>query len=163
MNLTARDLMQRNVHVVGPDMTLPDLERKFLAEKVSGFPVVENAFLLGMVSHTDVVRQLCVERSLAEVVSDYYRDATGFHEIPLATFEEIADRVGERIEGLRVKDVMIRKLITVHPEQPLRVVAQELVDKRIHRVPVVQGGRLLGIVTTIDLVRLIADERVIPA
>lgn len=159
MDLTASEVMHRNVSVVDSEMTLPRLERAFLDHRVSGFPVVDDGRLVGIVSRSDIVRQLCVERSVAEMTSDFYRDEQGFHVVPMETFEQVADRVGERIEELRVKDVMIREIIHVSPEQPLRIVAQILVDKRIHRVPVTDEGRLVGIITALDLVQLIADGR----
>lgn len=157
MNLTARDIMHTGVHVVGPNVTLPELEREFLSAKVSGFPVVEDGALVGIVSRSDIVRQLCVERTLAQDTSDFYYDEAGFQESPLETFEQVADRVGERIERLRVKDVMVRKVHTVAADQPLKVVAQLLVDKRVHRLPVTHEGQLVGIVSTLDLARVIAD------
>jgi CBS domain-containing protein len=44
----------------------------------------------------------------------------------------------------------------------VRDVAATLLARRVHRLPVVDGGRLVGIVTSMDLVRLIAEERVRP-
>jgi len=159
MDLTAIDVMRRNVSVVDSEMLLPQLERAFIERRVSGFPVVDDGRLVGIVSRSDIIRQLCVERSVAEMTSDFYRDEQGFHVVPMETFEQVADRVGERIEELRVKDVMIRDIIHVDPTQSLRVVAQILVDKRIHRVPVTDDGRLVGIISALDVVQLIADDR----
>ena len=42
--------MEADVRTVGPEMTLPELERAFLSEKVSGFPVLEDGNLVGIVS-----------------------------------------------------------------------------------------------------------------
>jgi CBS domain-containing protein len=130
-----------------------------LKERVSGFPVVDKGELVGIVSRSDIVRQLFLEHQAAESTSDFYFDAAGFHETPLVTFEQVADRVGERIEQLQVKDVMNRTLVKVSPDQSLAQVAQTLADHRIHRVLVCDEGRLVGIVTTLDLVRLIANRR----
>lgn len=160
---SARDVMQTAVRSIKPDKTLPELEEAFLEARVSGFPVVEKEKLLGIVSRSDVVRQLCVERSLAESLSDYYRDALAFSEDPTESFAEIAGRVGRRIEDLRVGDVMVTALITVSPDTPLDEVARTLVERRIHRVPVTEDGRLVGIVSSLDLVRLLAEKRAVPA
>ncbi len=162
MTWTARDLMHGAVHTVDPDMSLADLERSFLRTGVSGFPVVEDGRLVGIVSRSDVVRQLSVERSQAETISDYYREATGIEDAE-ASLEDIAERVGARLERLRVADLMIRRLITVSPEQPLGEVARILLEHRIHRLPVTEAGRLVGIVSSLDLVRLFAEDRVKPA
>lgn len=163
MTWTARDIMHEKVRTISPDRTLPELEEAFLRERVSGFPVVDRGRLVGIVSRSDLVRQLCVERSVAELISDYYREALAFAEDPVESLASIAERVGQRIEHLRVADVMIRRLITVPPDAPVAEVAQTLVEHRIHRVPVTDAGRLVGIVSSLDLARLIAEGRFQPA
>jgi len=162
MNLTARDIMRTSVHVVDPDLPLRDLDREFIDKKVSGFPVVLRDKLVGIVSRSDIVRQLYVEQSLAEMVSDYYREGQGFPDEPGLTARVVADQVGERFEQLRVKDVMIRELLTVSPQQSLRSVAQMLFGHHIHRVLVTEDERLVGIITAMDLVRLIAEGTLQP-
>ena len=157
--LTVADIMQVAVKTVPSSMSLPELEEHLLEAKVSGFPVVDMGELEGVVSRSDVVRQICAERDVAEHTSDFYFDATGFHEAPMESFEEIAARVGERIENLSVKDVMIRNPFTVAMSQPISDVARRFVHDHVHRYPVTDKGTLVGIVTTMDLVRLIADRR----
>jgi CBS domain-containing protein len=156
--LTAADIMQLNPQTVRSDMSLPQLEVQLLTSRVSGFPVVDSGRRLeGLVSRSDVIRAICKERELASKVSDFYRDDTGFHEVKLESFVDIADRVGERIEGMRVADVMIRTPKTVHANWLISQLANEFFENRIHRLPVVDGADLVGIVTTLDLVRLITN------
>jgi CBS domain-containing protein len=159
MDLTARDVMQADVQVVSPDKRVTDLDRDFLARQVGGFPVVDAGRLVGIVSRSDVVRQLCVEQSLAENISDYYRERCEYNVDPVESLAEIGARVGARIEMLRVRDVMSRKIISVSPQHSLREVGLTLTKHGVHRVPVTEGGRLLGIVTTLDLVRLVAESQ----
>ncbi|MBW2282401.1 MAG: CBS domain-containing protein [Deltaproteobacteria bacterium] len=158
MGLTARDVMQGEVHVVDSKMKLSGLQDAFLEKGVSGFPVVDNGRLVGVVSRSDVVRGLAVERSRAGMVSDYYRssDAVGA-EADHASFDAVAAQTGVRVANMTVSDVMAPSPTTVPADQPLREVAQMLVDQHIHRVPVVEGERLVGILTSLDVVRLVAD------
>jgi CBS domain-containing protein len=158
MGVRVRDVMRTDVGTVGSEMSLPDLERAFIDRKRSGFPVVDAGRLVGIVSRSDVVRQLCVEQTLAEQVSDFYA-GEGVASV-VESFEAIGERVGSRIETLRVRDVMSRRLITVSPDEGLSAVARRLVEHGIHRLPVVEGERLLGLVSSLDLVRLFAEERV---
>lgn len=158
--LTAGDVMQAAVRTVRSTMTLPEFESKVTIEHVSGFPVVDDGSLVGIVSRSDVVRQICAERDLAKKTSDFYFDETGFHESQLASLKDIADRVGERIEGLCVKDVMVRNPHTVALNQTVSEVARCFVAHGVHRLPVTDQGTLVGIITTMDLVRLIADNRI---
>lgn len=159
MMLTARDVMTTALRVVNPEMSLPELERAFIDERVHGFPVVENGRLVGIVSRSDIVRQLCVEQSLAEMISDYYREGSGYENNAGASLQKIGDQVGERMERLRVCDVMTRAPHLIAPETPIREVARLMVEADIHRIIVGEGGRMVGLITSGDLVRLIAQGR----
>ena len=141
-------------------MALPELERAFVRAKVSGFPVVDGDQVVGVVSRSDIVHQLDLEHQTAQRTSDYYCDTGGFHELPVATNVEIAGRVGERMEQLTVGDVMHRQVFAVPPDQSLRAIAETMVDNNIHRVLVTQEGRLLGLISTTDFVRLYAEGRI---
>jgi len=157
MDLLVKQVMRRNVNTIAPEATLPELEQTLVKLGIGGLPVVDHSELVGVVSRSDIVRQLLLEHELAENTSDFYFDQEGFHEAPLVTFEQMAQRVGERIEQVRVREVMSQNLIAVSPEQPLRYVAQTMTDRHVHRVLVTEHGRLVGIVTSLDLVRLIAN------
>lgn len=158
---TAADVMQVAVKTIPSSMTLPELEKKLLEGKVGGFPVVDAGKLVGVVSRSDIVSQICAEREVAQKTSDFYIDEAGFHETPMKSWADIADRIGERLEQLRVSDVMVRNPLTVSLEQPISELAQRFIELRVHRLPVTDGHTLVGIVTTTDLVRLIAEKRLL--
>ena len=154
--LRARDIMTENVVTVGPDTSLPRLEELFAAEHVSGFPVVEDGALVGVVSRADIVRQLWIERSVAVVRSGFYSGGAEAEDSRVP-FSKVAERIGTSLETLRVRDLMVASLVTVTPDSPVRDIANVLIGQRIHRVLVADGTRLRGIVTTFDVVRLIAE------
>jgi CBS domain-containing protein len=163
MGITAADVMCTAVMTAAPRDKLVDVERSFISERVSGVPVVDDGRLVGVVSRSDIVRQLCVEQSLSEEVSDYFRQYQGFVDETTEAFEAIADRVGRRIEHLCVRDMMIRRLVTVGPNDPLAHVARQLTEHHIHRVLVVEDECLLGIISSLDIVRLVGDEKLVEA
>lgn len=158
-HFTAADIMSGGIRTVPPQMTLPELEEAFVRDQVTGFPVVHAGKLVGVVSRSDIVRQLCTERQVAETVSDFHYDERGFHEVEMESLQQIADRIGERIESSSVADVMNKRPYTVPPDMPIREVAHQFIRHHVHRLPVTDQGALVGIVTTIDLARLIADGR----
>ena len=162
MDMIATEVMRRSVRSVDASMPLPDLERAFVQAGVSGFPVIDGDQVVGVVSRSDIVRQLDLEHQTAKRTSDFYCDADGFHEVLLKTSSQVADRVGERMEQLTVGDVMHRQIFAVSPDQLLRAIAQTMVDNEIHRVLVTQEGRLLGLISTSDFVRLYAQGRIKP-
>lgn len=158
--LVARDIMHPKPKIVSPKTKLPDLQRALLSERVSGYPVVEEGRLVGVVSRSDVVRHLTVEQSVGEMLSDYQRDPGG--EVADEAFlDRVAQHLGRRMEKLLVSDVMITAVISVAPDAPVEALARTLVEHRIHRLPVVDGGRLVGLVSSTDLVRLVAEGRLV--
>jgi CBS domain-containing protein len=150
------DIMQKKVKTIGPDKTLPDLERELLRWRIGAMPVVERGKLVGIVSRSDVVRQLCLERSLGEAMADAYRDQTDAAFVAQSQ-TSIAVEIGQRMERLRVRDVMIRDVLTVAPDLPVTKAAQILIERRIHRLPVVENGKLVGIVSSLDFTRIVAE------
>jgi CBS domain-containing protein len=162
MDLTAGQVMRRGISTVPKTLPLPALERAFVDCGVSGFPVVDGEELVGVVSRTDVVRQLSSEQELAARTSDFYRDAEGFHEIPVLNTAQVAERIGQRMQELTVADVMHQQLHTVGADQPLRAVADKMVDNDVHRVLITREGRLLGLISAMDFARLYAQGRLKP-
>ena len=157
MKRSIADIMQKKVKTIAPDKTLPELERELLRWRIGAMPVVERGGkLVGIVSRSDVVRQLCLERSLGEAMADAYRDQTdaGF---AVQSQTAIAGEIGRRMEGLRVSDVMIREVLTVPPDLPVAKAAQLMIERRIHRLPVVENGKLVGIVSSLDFTRIVAE------
>lgn len=158
MARTVADLMQKKVLTIAPGKTLPELERALLRSRVGAMPVVERSGkMVGIVSRSDVVRQLCLERSLGEAMADAYRDQTDEAFVEKSR-RDVAEAVGKRMEQLCVRDVMIRDVVTVPPDLPLGKAAQLMLERRIHRLPVVESGKLVGIVSSLDFTRLVAER-----
>ena len=158
--LTVSAVMQSDPRTVGPDMTLSHLEQMFLTSGFTGFPVVQEDCLVGVVSRTDVVRSLVTEQSRAEQVSDYYSalGPAGADAAP-ESLEKAAAQVGVRIAGLKVEDVMIHNVVSIGSGEPIQALAKLMVEGHLHRLPVVDGERLVGLVTSMDLVRCFAEGR----
>lgn len=157
MALAARDVMKEKIVTAEPTLSAADLERLLNQERISGAPVVEQGRLVGVVSRADIVRAVADAEDGADVVLDYYRDIAG----ATPTKSEHARLAGERAESLRVSDLMSRQLVSVAPTATLREVAAALTEHGIHRVLVAEGSRLLGVISTLDLVRLLADGRLV--
>lgn len=158
MAIVVKDIMKARVVCVTSGTTLPELDRRFIAHHVSGFPVVDDGRLLGMVSHFDVVRRFVVEHAQAEVLVGAYGDEVGEHVLQ-GELDEIAGCVGLRMDHLCVRDIMNPIVISVSPGDLVEKAARLLVEHHIHRVPVVDGQRLVGIVSSLDLVRLLGEGR----
>lgn len=162
--LTVERIMQAKPRTVPPDMPLLQLDQLFLTEEVSGFPVVQEDRLVGVISRSDIVRSLATERSRVEQLSGFHHVLDEFTpDESMQSLDEIAAQVGVRFAELTVEDAMVRNVVTVEYSEPLKRLAEIMVEGHLHRIPVVNGGRLVGLVTTIDLARAIAEGLLVEA
>jgi len=155
MPILARDVMQARVVTVEPSLPAAELEQLLDRECISGAPVVEAGHLIGVVSRADLAGAGAAAGDEADSLLAYYEDVAG----AAPSRRDRARLAGERAASLRVRDLMQTQLVTVTPDASVRKVAAALVERRIHRVLVVEGERLVGIVSSLDLVRLLADGR----
>ena len=98
-----------------------------------------------------------VERSRAGTFSDYFRSDDESPEAERAEVLKEEDFVSARMSGLTVRDVMSKPHFVAGPDTPLRDVARLMVHERIHRLPVVDDDTLVGIVSSLDLVAVLAN------
>jgi CBS-domain-containing membrane protein len=139
-SLKARDVMRRRVFTLRPEDTLREAARLFLAKNVTGAPVVDAAGrVVGVVSQRDFVRRADeVDRGRAPA---FYREGERLR---------LAPPVNAAAQA-RVRDAMTVVVLSVAPETPARAVARLMTAKRVHRVLVVDSGRLAGIISSLDL------------
>ncbi len=157
MTLLAKDIMTTELVSVGPDVNLLELESTLRQARISGAPVIKNGKLIGIISRSDIARQLVVEDTYAEVA---YSLLEGFYGKEQEAADSISDRVGERLRAMRVADAMVTAVDSVRPDTPLVELAHKMLTHRHRRMAVTDAaGKLLGIVTASDLVRLISDGK----
>jgi len=153
-----RDVMKAEVVKISPEATAPEIQREFLRARVGALPVVaSDGRLQGIVSRSDIVRQQSVEQSLAELASSGI-DADLSAPAGRLSLDSIGEAVGRRLARLRARDLMIRDVVTVSPDDSLAEAAHRMLDRRIHRLPVVEEGRLVGILSAFDFVTLYAER-----
>jgi CBS domain-containing protein len=154
MALQVADVMRKDVLCLRPGMPLTELESWLLEERVGGAPVVEDGRLVGLVSRSDLVRRLVLETTLAASALD---TVAGPGEDPASVSGRIASAVASRWRRLQVADVMIHDVVTVGPDAPVEKAAHLLVERHIHRLVVTERGRVVGLLSSLDLVRLLAE------
>jgi CBS domain-containing protein len=69
---------------------------------------------------------------------------------------------GQALDQLAVADVMTRAVITVGASRPVETAAEMLLEHRIGALPVLEGGRVVGILTATDLLRVLVRRRLVP-
>jgi len=181
--LKVRDIMQSGVVTVTPGATVRELARVLANAQISGVPVLdEDAHLVGVVSASDVVR-LAAEEAEVRLVTSALRTGTerddeidegedtveqdpyGFflpESSPLNEPALLAEVPESRLDTTLVGDLMTPVSFTVDPDAPVAELCDFLVRGRIHRAVVVERNRLVGIVTSSDVLRAVADGRLTP-
>jgi len=150
-NLTAADLMTRDVVTVGPNDTLRHAAKIMLDRAVSGLPVVDaEGHAVGIISERDLIGP----DAAAEKRARWWLDI-------LAEGEELSPYFIAAINGMNraVSSVMHTDLITVSEDTPLREVAEQIARQNIRRVLVMRAGKLVGIVARRDLVKALARSK----
>jgi CBS domain-containing protein len=142
------DFMTRRVVTVRPDDSILDAARLMLEHKISGLPVVDaENHVVGIVSEHDLLRP---RRN---------GDGTeGPHWLQLMI--EKAGLSGGAAAGIHdreVREVMTKHAVTVNATSSLGEACRVIEDLGVKRVPVVQDGKLVGIIARADLVRALAQ------
>jgi CBS domain-containing protein len=144
--LTASDVMTTDVISVPSEMSVREIAKLLYTRRISGVPVVaEDQRVIGIVSEGDLVGH-------AEVVGEQRRSWW----LVLFSNENALARDYAKTHGRCARDVMTSLVITVAPDASLAEIATTLERHRIKRVPVVQDGKLVGIVTRGNLLKVLA-------
>lgn len=159
MSKLVRDVMQANVTTVSLETTFPELRRVFVKTGFGAVPVLDrDQRMKGIVSRSDVVRKASIEQSLAELADSDFDSTLGVEDNDDA-LESIGAAVGRRLANVTAQEIMITKVLTIDPDEPLAEAARQMVERGIHRLPVLDGGRLVGIVSAFDFMALYAEEQ----
>ncbi len=141
------DVMTRRVISVAPEVGIRDAMELMLKNRISGLPVIDGGGkLVGVLSETDFLRR--TETGTERRPSPWYDAFFGSAE---------SARAYIRAHGLKVEDVMSRKPITVAENTPLEKAVDLMEQYRIKRLPVVHGGKVVGIVTRANLLRALVS------
>lgn len=150
----AKDLMTEKVVCVQPDTPIRDLIKILVKNHINGAPVVDKrGKVVGVVSKTDVVEydeKTSVKRSRCNRKS-FYSDTNGKLK---KAFEKItkSKNLGKTV----VKDIMTSDVITAQVDDTIDCLAKIMYDKKIHRVVILDNGRVAGVVSTIDILRAVS-------
>ncbi len=147
--MKASDIMVTDVITVAPESDVPEVATLLLTNHISGAPVVDaGGKLVGMISEGDLIR---------------HSEAGTAHERPwwlrLLMGRELLAGEFLREHSRRVRDLMTREVVSAAPDTPVADIATLLERHRIKRVPIVEGGKVVGIVSRANLIQALATFR----
>jgi CBS domain-containing protein len=141
--MKVQEIMSRDVVTVTADASLKQVAEILAVRGISGVPVVDDdGFVVGVVSEADI---LFKERGPST--------RTG-------VFGWLLDRYGYegqlKLEAQIAGEAMTAPPVVIEPQRPVAEAAHVMLERRVNRLPVVENGRLVGLVTRADLVRAFA-------
>lgn len=160
--IQAKALMRTQVLKLSPNMPIARALELFEDHKISGAPVVDTSGrVLGVLSASDITRAERVNENNAHAQVRKLVMRGGDDEVDDDLAEEdllsIEDYGPEVSDGPTVGDWMNPEVISVRPDSTLPELCRVLHENGIHRVLVMDGGELQGIVTSSDVVRCVAQ------
>ncbi len=148
-DITASDIMTSAVATVREDSSVQDLAKLLTRKKISGAPVIDDENrVVGIVSEGDLVSQD------ADIHFPHYIELLG-NIIYLESVKKYEERL-EKAAASLVGEIMTTDVVTVQKDAPLHEIATVMTEKKVNRLPVVDGDILVGIITRGDVVRAMA-------
>jgi CBS domain-containing protein len=180
--LKISEIMTGEVATVTPEATLKEVVELLAVRHVSGAPVVAGNSVVGVITAADILCFATGSLSIPAAQSDdvaYTDSAAGadaeretvppasyFTELWAEATADVADRMTHSettewdvLDEHTVDEVMTRSVCSLPPNHSVFEAAELMRQKSIHRVLVVNDGRLVGIVSALDIVRAVADHR----
>jgi acetoin utilization protein AcuB len=140
--MDVRDIMTRNPITIEADAPLGTAIELMVARKVRHLPVVDDReAVIGIITDRDLRSAI-----LAPALEQYLSEAA----------RRRLRGVAATLENLRVKDAMTCNPVTTRPDMPVTQAAALMLEARIGSLPVIENGKLVGIVTDRDAVRALA-------
>jgi len=144
--LKVKDIMTRKLITVSPETEITQAAKLMLENRLNGLPVVDEAGrLVGILCQSDLISQ---QKTMP--MPSLFTFLDGY--IPLASKKQI-EKQARKIAAITVAQAMTPEPVVVAPETGIQAVAALMVDKNFHTLPVVENGKLVGIVGKEDVLR----------
>lgn len=147
--MQARDIMTRGIISVAPQSSVIDAASLLVEHRISALPVIDDGALVGIVSEADLLRryELGTQRDAASV--PWWRRIFGGSNEPWHYVEAHA---------MKVRDLMSADVVSIAEDTPVADIAALLESHGIKRAPVLDAGRVVGIVSRSDFVRALLER-----
>ena len=140
------EIMTKQVHTIGPDQTLKECAEILKKYHVNGLVVVEGGSVKGVITKADMFK--AVLPSYSDIMED---------ERHIASFEYIEERA-HKLYDLTVRAIMGAPPITISSDTPIVKAGSLMILRRVKQLPVVDDGKLSGIVTLTDIINYITEK-----
>ena len=148
--LRARDIMTPDPITVSPDMEIVRAAEILLEKGINGVPVLAKGKLVGILCQSDLIAQQKVlpVPSVFTILDGY---------IPLGSTKHLEKTV-KKIAATNVSDAMTPDPVAVHPDTGIEEIASLMLDRNFHSIPVIDKGKLVGIIGKEDILRTLIPK-----
>ena len=157
LNMVARDIMTADVCWINDDLPVAEVIQLFIDNKISGAPIVNaEGEMVGVVSLRDMLQygaRIISQADHRTKSAEYY--VQGW-DAPLSS-EEVEWFHEEVDQAQPIRDIMNPIVYCVSVETPVEELADTMLRGRVHRLVVTEGDELAGIVTSMDMLKVISD------
>ncbi len=129
-----QDWMRENPVTISPDATLSTAQELMAEHEVRRLPVVERGELVGIITNSDILRQVPV------------------------TADETDEQTRVLLTQRNVREVMTYSPITINPSATIQEAAERMLEYQVSGLPVVRSGKVVGIITESDIFRLVVES-----
>lgn len=133
-----QDWMRENPVTIDPSATLAAAQELMSEHEVRRLPVVERGELVGIITNSDILRQIPASVDEGDDEGD--------------------DDTRLLLTQRTVREVMTYSPITINPSATIQEAAERMLEYQISGLPVVRNGRVVGIITESDIFRLVVES-----
>lgn len=149
--IKAKDIMTTNPITVTPDMEIVNAARTLLENRINGVPVIEKGKLIGILCQSDLISQ-----QKRFPMPSVFTLLDGF--ITLQSSKDIEKTV-KKIAATVVRDAMTPDPVTITPDSDIEEIAGLMIDKNFHTLPVVEAGKLVGVIGMEDILKTLIPKQ----
>jgi CBS domain-containing protein len=149
--IKAEEIMAKDVITVFPDTEVVQAAKILVEENINGVPVVdEEGKMVGILCQSDLIAQ---QKTIP--LPSLFTLLDGF--IPLTSMKKFEKGI-QKIAAIKVSDAMTADPVTVSPDTGIGEIANLMVDKNFHSIPVVDEGKLVGIIGKEDILKTLIPK-----
>lgn len=156
--MKVKDVMNIDVITCKPDDPVSTLVDLFKSKHISGMPVIEKGKVVGIVSETDLLKLFKTPELSEDMILPSPFEIIEMPIRSVIRFEEFKKALKD-IHMKPVRDIMKKKVYSTLPDSTLEDASNMMVKHRVNRLPVIENGKLVGILVRSDIIRGLSKEQ----
>ena len=150
---TVREFMNKDVIYLSAEDTIYDAAKLLSQLNVAGAPVIEKEKIVGIISISDIIKFIDIKLGVLPKINTPGLSSLLLALVQMQKIHMDFKKELEKIKKFKVKEVMSKNVVAISPKMTLLEVAEIMEKYDFNRFPVVENGKLVGIVARADLIK----------